>query len=292
MRKTLITTLVLASLLAPSLSMSAPAKDSEVLTTVNGVQVRKAEIVERLWSRHSNAALAERVDEILVKQAADAMKVAPDAAETDARLKRAVAQFGDEAALTRQLAATGATMDTLRTQLSDQVVRERLVAKAKSIEVTDAEVKEFFDANKDRLGVPEAARVRHILMSAESDAKAFATALKNGADFGRLAGQVSLDQATKDKGGDLGFISKGMLQPEIEKVVFSLKPGEVSEPVKTPIGFSLLKVEELRPAKPAVFDEIKADLRGALLSDKIGKAWPAYLQELRGKAKVETPVKR
>ena len=150
-----------------------------------------------------------------------------------------------------------------------------------------AELKTAFDANKDRLASPDAVRIRHIVVANEKEAADFLISIKAGADFAKLASQVSLDNGTKDRGGDAGFLPHGMLLPELEKAISGLKPGQVAGPVKTPLGYHLLKVEEVRSAAPAVFENVKGELRASLLADKVSKAWPDFLRELRAKAKIE-----
>lgn len=276
------------TLLAAGLAIPAGAQDA-TLVTVNGVAIKRAAAVERTWKQYGTSVLNLMADEVLIRQAAESTKTKADGKEVDARLKRIREQFKDEATFKARLEASGTSLAELKAQLEDQVLREGLVTKAKDIKVTDAEVKEFFDANKEKLAQPESVRLRHILVGSEKEANDFLVAIKAGADFGKLASQVSLDSATKEKGGDLGFISKGLVIPEVEKVAFSLKPGEVSGVLKTQVGFHILKVEESKQAKAAAFDEVKKDLKTAMLADKITKAWPVYLQELRDKAKYESP---
>ncbi|MCX5796063.1 MAG: peptidyl-prolyl cis-trans isomerase [Elusimicrobia bacterium] len=272
-------------LLATAVS-AAPAKAPAVLATVNGVAIRRTEMMDRAWREYGRAVLNERVDEILTTQAAAGLGVKPDAQEVEARLKRIQSQFPDEAAFSARLAADGTNLQGLRSQIETQNLRENLVAKAKNIQVTDAEVKGFFDANKERLASPEAVHLRNVQVNTEKEANDFLAAIKTGADFAKLASQVSLDNTTKGRGGDVGFVPRGTLLPEIEKAAFALKPGEVAGPVKTKFGYHVLKAEESRPAKPAVFEEIKVDLRRTMTADKITKAWPDYLQELRAKATI------
>lgn len=264
----------------------APA-ESPVLATVNGVPIRQSDVAARAYQQYGTAVLNAIADDILVGQAVDAQKVKPDAKEINSRLKRIQDQFPDEKTFKEKLTASGSSLEALRAQIQEQVRREDLVVSAKKLALTDSEVKDFFEANKDKLSTPEAVRLRHILVASDKEAGDFLVAIRAGADFGRLASQVSLDAASKDKGGDLGFISKGMLQADMEKVIFALKPGEVSGIVQSTMGFHLFKLEELRSPKPAVFKEVQKDLKAALLADRINKAWPVYLQELRQSGQIK-----
>jgi parvulin-like peptidyl-prolyl isomerase len=70
--------------------------------------------------------------------------------------------------------------------------------------------------------------------------------VKNGEDFAKLAQEFSDDPGSKEKGGDLGWFGKGQMVPEFEQAAFNLQPGQVSELIKSPFGFHIIKVEEKR----------------------------------------------
>lgn len=116
-------------------------------------------------------------------------------------------------------------------------------------------------------------RVRHILISKTSeDAKGRADAkaradevlekLRSGADFATLAKEYSADPGTRDKGGDLGFFSRGRMVKPFEDAAFGLAtPGDLAVPVETPFGFHVLRLEEIRPAGKKPYDELRADIK-------------------------------
>jgi parvulin-like peptidyl-prolyl isomerase len=271
----------------------AKPKDTDVLATVNGTPITRGTVVNRLWSLHANDVLNQIVDETIVAQAMAAWqaKMGPTEKESvkstvDIRFQRVKAQFLDDAAFNANLQNSGVTLEAFQQQLESQVAREMLLMSAKNLSVSPKDASDFFQANKERLGSPEAVHLRHILVSTDQQAKDLLVAIRVGADFSKLAREISLDAVSKEKGGDLGFVSRGMLQADIEKVVFGLKIAEVSEPVKGPLGYHLFKVEETRPAMPAVFNTLQDDITRALLAQKITQAWPDYLQELRASAKV------
>ncbi|MCX7978761.1 MAG: peptidyl-prolyl cis-trans isomerase [Bdellovibrionaceae bacterium] len=118
---------------------------------------------------------------------------------------------------------------------------------------------------KSELEGKEEVRARHILIKfnpadPEAEAKTLEKArdLRRQAergDFAALAKSHSEDPGSKSKGGDLGYFSRGKMVPEFEAVAFSLKPGEVSEPVKTSFGWHIIQVLDRREPKTATFDE-------------------------------------
>lgn len=266
---------------------AAAAKDAPILVKVNGAPIRRADVADRVWKEYASSVLNVMVDELLISQAQARLGVKADLAEVEMRLKRIRSQFPDEKTFGEKLKAGDDSFEGLKARIATAVGRDQLLIKAKSLSVTDEEVHQFFDANKDKLGAPEAVHLSHILLADQKQADDFLMAIKAGADFAKLAVQTSLDSATKERGGDAGFVSRGMLPAEMEQAVFGLKPGEVSSVLKSAQGFHLLKVSESRPARPAVFDEIKENLKASILADKIAKALPDYILELRAQAKFE-----
>lgn len=93
---------------------------------------------------------------------------------------------------------------------------------------------------------PTEVKVRHILVKDEKLANELLERIKAGEDFAELAKQYSEDPGSKENGGDLGYFSKGVMVPEFEDAAFSLKVGEVSEPVKTKFGYHIIKTEGIK----------------------------------------------
>jgi foldase protein PrsA len=281
-----IAAVLLTSALVPAARAAVPG-DFDVVS-VNGTTIRQSEVLERLWKRYGNQTLEEMVDELLLRQAAAARKITATSAEVDARFARLQAQFGSRELLVSQLEQAGTTVAKVREDLAEEIVRERLVTEAKGIKVGDDELKKAFDANKDKLAKPEAVHLRHILAKTEAEANELVAKVKGGADFKTLAREKSLAASGKAAGGDYGFVSRGMLPPEIDEIAFSLKPGEIKI-VPGPQGMHILQVVEKRASQAAVFADVKDDLREMLLAEKLKTASAPFLLELRRKADIKTP---
>ncbi|RUM93578.1 MAG: peptidylprolyl isomerase [Thiothrix sp.] len=143
---------------------------------------------------------------------------------------------------------------------------------ASQVSVDDNALQTFYEQEKDLYRVPEARKVSHILIKAsqedgadelavaESRAKEIHTKIMAGADFFETAKETSEDKLSAEQGGDLGFISPGDMDPAFEKALFSLSVDSISEPVKTPQGYHILKLIEVRPAKVKSFDEAKPEV--------------------------------
>ncbi len=157
-----------------------------------------------------------------------------------------------------------------------------LFSKVKDV-ITDAAVKAKYDELMKNFPKEKEIHVRHILVDNEATAKSVIKALKGGGDFKKLASSKSKD-ATAKEGGDLGFFRKSELPQELADAAFALTPGSYSEtPVKTDFGWHILKVDEIRDAKPPKFEEVQNELKSLLTQEAI----VALLKDLRSHSKVE-----
>ncbi len=173
--------------------------------------------------------------------------------------------------------------------LTTEYMKKEIIAK---INVTEEEVKLYYKAHPEEFRTPEMVKARHILIRADKNAseedkkKAREKAeevlkeIKAGEDFAKIAAEISDDPGSKTKGGDLGFFPKGKMVPDFEKAAFSLKPGQLSDVVQSPLGFHIIKVEEkkesvLEPydkAKDKAREKVFADLRRARIEEYVEKA--------------------
>ena len=151
----------------------------------------------------------------------------------------------------------------------------------RGVQVAPKEIETYYQSNQEKFGQPRRLRVRHILIKTDvKDAEAMARARKKaesireealkGKDFAQLAKQYSEDPGTKDKGGDLGFISRGQVVPEFEEAIFALKAGGISPIIQTPYGLHIAKVEEIQEAKVEPLDKVKNQIL-TLLQDRKAK---------------------
>jgi len=170
------------------------------------------------------------IDQVLIEQAADARGIRVSDQEIEAALK--AMQGNDPERFKSWLAANAFTMDELRAQ-----VRYDLLTAAMRDLITSQVPREV-----------EQIHVRHILTSEESTAQRAVQALRAGANFIALARQVSEDVTTRSSGGDLGFLPRGVMPPTFDKVAFAMKPGEISDVVRSEFGFHVIQVVEIDPA--------------------------------------------
>lgn len=136
--------------------------------------------------------------------------------------------------------------------------------------VSDADLQKAYDNEKRSYGDTEY-HVRHIVVQTEEQAKDVIARLGKGADFAKLAADLSLDQGTKAKGGDLGWIVPKSTPSTFGAAFSVLKAGDVSQQaIRLPDGFHVLKLEATRPAQLfPKFDQLKGQLRQALMNQRV-----------------------
>ena len=168
------------------------------------------------------------------------------------------------------------------------------------VQVIDQELRDYYDKNRKQFLRPESARVRQLLIGidpgssrktweeGEKRSREMLQRIKKGEDFASLAKQYSTEAASKEKGGDLGFIHRGQLSPELENLAFSLKVGEVGGPIRSIYGFHLIKLEENRPSVQLEFSQVDKNLlRKELLKGKQENRRKEWTQALKKEARIE-----
>ena len=193
----------------------------------------------------------------------------------DENIKATRARFATEEAYRRDLRITGfETPDEYRSWLTEQQRRRLLInklmsklrsgGKLKPVAPTEREIRDYFDKFKASFPPrPEVISFRQIIVAPppKPAAKAHALALadsilaelRKGADFAAAARRFTMDVATRETGGEIGWVRRGQgLDLHFEDVAFSLRPGVVSDPVETPFGYHLIQVERSQPAEVQV----------------------------------------
>jgi peptidyl-prolyl cis-trans isomerase D len=143
-------------------------------------------------------------------------------------------------------------------------------------QVSAEDIQRSYEDNKQQYSTPEQVRASHILLkTAEKDdgtvkkqAEDLLAKVKAGGDFAKLATEYSEDEASKVKGGDLDFFPKGQMVPEFDKAAFSLKPGEISDLVKSQYGYHIIKVTDKKDATTKSLDEVRAQIEDQIKWDR------------------------
>jgi len=168
--------------------------------------------------------------------------------------------------------------------LRDRTLYAMLIETEVAGKITEQEIRARYDQEVAAAPPSNEVKARHILVKTKEEALDIIKQLTGGADFEKLANDKTDDPSGKTSGGDLGWFGPGQMVPEFDKAAFDLKPGEFTkEPVQTQFGWHVIKVEDKRVKQPPAFDQVKDQLRSALMREK----YFALIKTVRGGAKVD-----
>ncbi|TFH12536.1 MAG: peptidylprolyl isomerase [Nitrosomonadales bacterium] len=177
---------------------------------------------------------------------------------------------------------------TVATQI--QMSRQSVLIKAlqadfiKNNDPSEQELRKEYEAVSAASMGDQEYNPRHILVSTEAEAKDIIASIKKGSKFEEIAGDKSTDDGSKNKGGELGWSSARSYAEPFAEAMVKLKVGEMTQtPVKTSFGWHVIRLDGMRPLKIPPFAEVKDKVQQSVLQRKFKE----YLEELRGKAKIE-----
>ena len=202
------------------------------------------------------------IDQAVIEQEAAALGVTLTDEELEAQVQLDIDTNGGEAAFEEWLQVTGLTRDDYGEMLRQFMISQRVM------EVVSADVGDS----------AEQVHVRHIMVESEQEALEIQTMLKEGADFVALAQERSLDLATKENGGDLGWFPRGFVAVELENAAFGLQPGQIGDVIQLGEGYHVIQLVEREAAYP-LSPDMQLELRSAIFDE--------WLAEKRNSAAIE-----
>ena len=322
-----VTSLLLAITLAATVAGCAKKPGSEAVATVNGVVITREQLDKRLGKMIEvykgqgldftteqgktmlksleRQLLDGMVEENLLLQEAKKQAVLPSDSEIKNKVEETKKKFSSEEEFLNALKTykmdTKEFEDWTRQNIALDTLFNKVTTDIKDIKVSEADIKKYYDENKETFKQPEKVRVRHILIKFDNDKEklgrtaeqakkeilAILDRVNKGEDFAKLAKEKSEDSGSKDKGGESTF-GRGEMVKEFEEATFKLQPGQVTkEPVKTVYGFHIIKLEEKIPAKIRTLEEVKGELQLSLPLQKKQEAFSKFTSELKSKAAID-----
>lgn len=256
---------------------------SSTLAKVGSEKITNKQLTVETVKIAGHDVLQRMIDQQVIEQSAKKLNITATDAEVNEELTNLKSQFPSEDQFQQTLQGQGMSMKDLTQQLRAKVLLNKIATK--DVKISDADVKKYYDEHGKDFEQPEQVHARHILVDTEAEAKAIADQLKKGTDFAQLAKEKSKDTSSGANGGDLGFFGKGQMVPEFDKVVFDLKPNQISDPVKTQFGYHIIQLIEKKDAKKLTLEEARPQIEKAL---KQAKATPPdqLIPELRKQAGV------
>lgn len=136
-----------------------------------------------------------------------------------------------------------------------------------TVQISEAELEDYYNANKDEFKNPVSAKASHILVSTEEKANEVLKEIEEGLSFEEAAQKYS-SCPSSSRGGDLGNFAKGQMVPEFDEAVFNMEVDEISEPVKTQFGYHIIKLFEIKPEETRTFAQVVDILSQQMLMEK------------------------
>ncbi len=251
-------------------SQSTGKKESKVLAEVNGGTITTADFDREL----------KNLPEYL-KAMADTPQGRKEMLDTMV-IRELILQQAAKDGLDKGPEIEEKLQDLKKRLIVESFLKKKVEAESK---VSDEDMKKFYEQNKDKFKSGEQIKASHILVKTEKEAKDILAQLKSGGNFEELAKKYSVDSSSA-KGGDLGWFGKGSMVPAFEKAALALKEGQISDVVKSDFGFHIIKLTGKRPAGIRPFEEVKEQIKGAIMPSKQQEIFQKIKEELKKTAKI------
>ncbi|SCG84296.1 peptidyl-prolyl cis-trans isomerase C [Proteiniborus sp. DW1] len=256
---------------------SKQAADGEIVAKINDHVITKDELYEYLVAENGDRVLDALISEKIITIEAEKQKISISEEEIQAEIDEIISNYGGEEVFNQAMQYYGYSLDDIKKNITTNTQIKRLLEP--SISISEEEMQEYFEANKEEFEQKEQVKASHILVETEEEAKEIKEKLSTGEDFAELAKEYSTDEGSKVSGGDLGYFGRGQMVPSFEEAAFSLEIDAISEPVKSDFGYHIIKVEDKKEAKEANYEESKDKIKDMLLDSKIPQAYQEWYQE-------------
>lgn len=222
--------------------------------------------------------------ELLYQQAQkEKIKISND--EINLEIDKIKDNFSSPEEFNEALKANNITLVRLKEDIKRQLMINSVLEETRNqVSISDEELLEYYNENKESFLEPEQVHARHILVETEEEANNLLLQLKEGlTDFAELAKEKSIGPSAPS-GGDLGFFARGQMVKEFEDAAFSLEPGKISEVVQSQFGYHIIKCEEKKEEYSPTFEEAKERISDTLKYQRENEAVSALTSKLREEA--------
>ncbi|MGG4169349.1 peptidylprolyl isomerase [Rossellomorea vietnamensis] len=261
----------------------------DVVAKVGSESISKDDLYTTLVDQYGDGALDTLIAEKIVKLESEKKDLTVKDSEIKKELEKIKGQYDSEEAFNEALASSGSDLDSVKENIKTYLLTEKLLKDR--IKITDDQVKEYFEANKDTFAQKEQVEASHILVDDEKTAQEVKKKLDEGGDFAELAKEYSTDTSNAESGGELGYFGKGEMVSEFDDKAFSMKKGEISDPVKTEFGYHIIKVTGKKEAREAVLADHKDEIKDILFDQALQTEYGTWLSEKKKEYKIENTLK-
>lgn len=252
--------------------------DSRTVATVNDEVITEGELNHLLQSQYGPSILDALITNKIVELEAEKLGITLTDEEIEEEYNAYAESYGGEEALLEAFESYNLTKDDIINDIKIYLLTLKVVAD--SIDITDEDVKTYFEENKESFATPEQVEASHILVEDEATAKEVIEKLNAGEDFAALAKEYSKDESNAEKGGALGYFGRGEMVSEFEDAAFAMNVGDISkEPVKTEFGYHIIKVTDKKEAKDADFETSKEQARDMLVEERVNEQYSNWVND-------------
>ncbi len=239
-----------------------------------------------ILSTTKKSIIDDMINNRLIKQQMKKMNIQITDADILEKIKSIKKGFPSEKVFMETLAEEGINEADLKNGIKEQLIVQKIKQElTKKISISEKEIDTFIKHNKEFSGETKRIQLSQIITASKADAEEVLAKLKAGETFDVLAEKYSLDPASKQSGGNIGFIEEGTLDPEAEQVVFALKEGEVSSIILTNEGFSIYKCTQIINADEHLANP-REEAKKFLLSKKENEIYEKWLKKIKSEAKI------
>ncbi|OZB90237.1 peptidylprolyl isomerase [Paenibacillus sp. XY044] len=247
----------------------SPAEDKQAWTdavaSFNGNAITESDWIEELKRTHGEEALTQMLNHKAVNAEAQALKIKVSPEEVTEEIDREMQGYASPEDYYREMAdQLSLTPEEIRTETEYRLTLEKIATAG--IRITDAEVQGYIDQHKEEFAPQKIYHLAWIQTETEDDANRVLDRLQQGEDFGALASAYSLDEFTRDQGGDLGMVEADdpFMAPEILQTASTLEPGDAAGPVRIKDGYAVVRVIDVENSSTKSSEEIAQEARKQL----------------------------
>jgi len=263
--------------------------------------VSKKEDRDALIKETRPAMLNRMIDDLLVEQEAKKAGIVVKEEDVMASISDILARKNIKLEeFKNEVIRKGSSFDEYKNDVKGHLMKMRVAAREvrAKIAVSDEEIGEYYSKHRTIYEGKESVRLQQIFMAFPKDgdeairekqkgrAEAVLKRLRTGEPFELLASQFSQEPAAQT-GGDLGFVERGTLFPQVEATAFKLQSGEISDVVESPIGFHILRVTDRRGKGTKSLSAIRDEIKEEITKEKMEKKIQEWIQDLRKKSYID-----
>ncbi|MHC4884157.1 MAG: peptidylprolyl isomerase [Planctomycetota bacterium] len=306
--------------LATAMDNASGGRVQQAVAILGDTVISKERLYQEMYKAGGKQTLDRLIGLHLMEEELQRRGITISPAEIDAAYERAIAVFRRQVGNRDMGEVLRSRFGLSVTQYKENVIKLDLALKkliTNEMQINDADVAGFYFTHKDQYREPERVKVRHIVVDpraglgktaqeagvlsqshwrkAQKEALAIKRRLQDGADFATLAKEHSDDPRTRDRGGEIGWVAKGFLNAILESTCFSLKENEISDPIKTIMGYHLIQRIGYEKEKALSYVKIKDRVRKDYLDKLKRSSGDALIQRLKrdaiksGRLKLFTP---